>query len=65
VIDFDPMVEERHMELVRHQDRWKFLDKSSKAGVYLDGVRINESDLLNRESLVEIGNTLLNFRVER
>ncbi|WP_126457122.1 hypothetical protein [Sulfuriflexus mobilis] len=64
VIDYDPIIGERCIELIRHADRWEFLDKSGNTDAYMDVVCINEGGLFSREIQVEIGHTLLNIRIE-
>lgn len=64
VIDYDPMIEERCIQPIRHPERWEFVDKSSNTGACVDIVCINEGGLSSREIRVEIGHTLLNIRIE-
>jgi len=63
VINFDPRVASKHLELLHSDGQWLLVDRSEGAGVFLDGVRIHEHTPLLPDKLVYIGDTLLKINV--
>ena len=64
VINFDPRVASKHIELLHSDGQWLLVDRSEGAGVFVDGVRVHDhTPLLLPDKLVYIGDTLLRIDV--
>ena len=63
VIDFDPGMAQRHLEIILHDGEWHLVVQSDRHELYVDGVRLYERGLLVPGKLVSIAGTLFKVSI--
>ena len=59
VIDFDPRVAERHLDIVYHDGHWELVDRSEGVGVVVNGRSLQGRGPLVSGSLLVLADTQL------